>query len=234
MNRSGFTLIEIMLASIAAALILAAIYGLFQRAIKMRDSATARIRDVRARTRAAGVIRNDLENALFSGGLLAADFEGGSTSSGGSGFPGYLKMTTTTGKDTTKEIYGDVQQVEYYITRDEGTANNAGTLVRVVTRDLLDAVPNVVHRERILQGVSSMQVSFYDGSEWQGSWMLGGTNAETTGTAAASGSSAAVLPVAVRVDIRQAPSSAPLEILVPWNTAPFLSGSNFAFGAAPQ
>jgi len=61
----GFTLIEILAASLAAALIFVAVYGLFGRAIKSRDNATERIQQARLRARTADLIRDDLQNGLI-------------------------------------------------------------------------------------------------------------------------------------------------------------------------
>jgi prepilin-type N-terminal cleavage/methylation domain-containing protein len=239
-SARGFTLIEILLASVAAALILAAIYGLFQHAITLRDSAFRRIRDLRLRARAETVIRNDLRNALISGGLFASIVQGDTAGTDGpnSDFPGYLKLTTTTAKDTTNDLYGDVQQVEYYIVRDTGTsAGGGGDLVRAITRDLLDTTQPVAETQQILTGVQSLQVSFYDGANWQSSWAFNTADNATTGSSsstsstnsATSGTTPETLPAAIRVDIQQVPSTAgstppaPLEIMVPWTTQPFTS-----------
>jgi len=231
----GFTLIEIMLASIVGALILASIYGVFQQAVKIRDSANERIRESRLRSRAATVIRNDLRNAFISGGLFASIVQGDTASTDGpnSDFPGYLKITTTTGRDTSDDLYGDVQQVEYYIVRDTGTgAGGGGDLVRAVTRDLLDTDAQA-QEQQIMTGVQSLEVSFYDGANWQSSWEFNtADNSSTSGTTAStSGSTGNVetLPEAIRVDIQQEPPTAggiapaPLEILVPWTMQPFTS-----------
>ena len=93
-----------MVASIAAALVLIAIYGIFYRAVNMRDNATERTREARMRVRAVGVIRNDLRNALVSGGILASTLEGDTNGNdgGAASLPGYLKLTTTTGKDNVR------------------------------------------------------------------------------------------------------------------------------------
>jgi len=261
-RKDGFTLIEIMVAAIAASIILAAVYGIFYRAIKLRDSATERSRDARLRARTVNVIRNDLKNALISGGILAATLQGDSngTDGGDEALPGYLKFTTTTGKDiiattsvtgTSAQLYGDVQQVEYYISKDQSDAGsvNAGTLVRVVTRDLLDSTQTVTHEEQLLTGVQSFQVSFYDGTAWQASWQLSGTSTSGTSssavTSSGSASNAQPLPAAIRLDIQQAspestpgvsrqtpkPVPAPLQILVPWVTTPFISGTNYTIGS---
>ena len=229
---SGFTLIEILVASLISAMILVAVYGLFQRAIKMRDHAVERTRESGLRSRAVNVIRNDLRNAWISGStaVLASVLEGGQTAQK-SHFPGYLKFTTTTGKDTPNDMNGDVQQVEYYIS--DGTTNStgnsnanatpvsgsldAGTLVRDVTRDLLDSTQTVAREEQLLPRVASMEVTFYDGQNWLNSWELSG--------------SSAILPEAIRVHLQQAASSAnnptppPLDILVPWSTQTLTSGT---------
>ena len=253
-RHGGFTLLEVIIAAAIASILMICIYGVFSSAIKMRDNATERNRMARLRGRAVNVIRTDLENALVSGGILASTLQGDSNGTdGGASFPGYLRFTTTGGKDTGTEMYGDVQQVEYYIVRDptNTTQTDGGDLVRTVTRDLLDSTQNVTHQEQVMSGVKSFQVAFYDGSTWQPSWQISGSNSASSGTSAASttsGSSSTTsgttssgtsttLPEAIRVDIQpstppgatQAP--APVEILVPWTTTPFLSGTNYSVGS---
>ena len=112
----AFTLIELLVAAATSAMVLAAVYGIYTRAIKTRDHATERIHETALRRRAGSTIRNDLRNAYISGtgAVLASIVEGGHTSQH-SHFPGYLRFTTTTGRDTPGEMFGDVQQVEYYI-----------------------------------------------------------------------------------------------------------------------
>ena len=199
-TRGGFTLIEILLAALAASLILGAVYGIFHQAVRIRDSATQRIRDSRGRLRAEKIIRSDLRNALVSGGLLANTLQGDSASpdnasanttgashADASNIPGYLRFTTTTGRsDANTGLQGDVQRVEYYIARDPNAAdqNGSGILMRSVTRDLLDAsglsssgantanTTGTPNETAVLTGVRSFQVSFYDGANWQTSWQF--------------------------------------------------------------
>jgi len=188
--ETAFTLIEILTASIAAALILVAIYGLFQRAVKMRDHATERAREAQLRARAERVIRNDLRNAFISGTdtrSLAITLEGGKQNTR-SHFPGYLRFTTTTGKDTASEANGDVQEVEYSIADSAGgTGQNSGTLTRFITRDLLSTTQTTPTQEPLLNRVSSLEVAFYDGQSWQDTWQFSNDNP--------------ALPQAIRVQI---------------------------------
>ncbi len=197
-------------------MILLAIYGIFQRAIQMRDHAMERTRDAALRARASHLIRNDLSSGLYSGtgGVFATTLTA-SKQSQMSRFPGYLRFTTTTGKDSQSEAYGDVQQVEYSIADQATTASaslpgrNTGTLVRSITRDLLSTVQSSTtpRQENVLTRVESFEASFYDGSTWQPAWELTGSNA---------------LPQAIRVSIQQAAQTGaappPLEIFVPWTT----------------
>ena len=209
MNRRAFTLIELVLAMAAGAVLLTAIYGVFSKAVHLRDDATARTREARVRARAANVLRNDLRNAIVSGGTLAAVLEGAQQSPRGS-FPGYLKFTTTTTPDVNDVPDADVQQVEYYIVTDPAATNpKAGMLVRAYTRNLLATTTEVATEEPLLAGMESMQVSFYDGTGWQDSWQV--TTDETA------------LPEAVRVRIQPARAAEggqppPIEVLVPWTT----------------
>ena len=277
-TRGGFTLIEILLAAVAASLVLAAVYGIFHQAVRIRDSATQRIRDSRGRLRAEKIIRGDLRGALVSGGLLANTLQGDSASpdngsanttgashADASNIPGYLRFTTTTGRnDANAGLYGDVQQVEYYIARDPNAAdqNGSGVLMRAVTRDLLDSsglsssanATNAPSETAVLSGVRSFQVSFYDGANWQESWQFADLSERISPAASASSSSTGTtsttatqvvsgqtsLPDAIRIDIQQAPATPngtlppPLEILVPWTTQPFVAATPATSGSAGQ
>ncbi|MEA3211985.1 MAG: Type secretion system protein [Chthoniobacter sp.] len=194
----AFTLIEIIMALAASAVILAAIYGVFFKAVHLRDDATARTHDARLRARAAGVIRNDLRNALISGGTLAAIL---------SSQAGHLKFTATTAKDPGDVLpVSDVQQIEYYVARDpDATDQKAGLLVRTVDHNLLATVRQTPPEETLLAGVESMEVTFYDGDSWQESWEYSQDNK--------------TLPEAIRVRILSPAGAAPpIEVLVPWTT----------------
>ena len=208
MNRRAFTLIELVLAMAACATLLVAIYTFFSSAVHLRNDLTERTREARVRAHAAGVIRNDLRNAIVSGGTLAATLEGSQQSTDGS-FPGYLKFNTTTTPDADEVPNPDVQQIEYYIVTDPAAADQkAGMLVRAHDRNLLATTTEEAVEEPLLAGMESMEVEFYDGTDWQDSWSVT-TDSKT-------------LPEAVRVRIHPARKTAgdfvppPIEVLVPW------------------
>jgi len=216
-RTSGFTLLELSLALAAGAVILLAIYGVFSRAVHLRDSLTERTREIRVRTHVANIIRNDLRGARVSGGTLAISLTGSPQAQSGA-FPGYLRFTTTTARDVD---YGDdvanadVQEVEYYITTDPAAKDSrSGLLVRAVDGNLLAPIRNTPPEDPLLAGVESMEVTFFDGNSWQTSWDV---------------SQDPTLPQAIR--IRLQPVAAVLngtkppviEILVPWMTQASIS-----------
>lgn len=223
-RAQGFTLIEMLMALAACAVLLVAIYGVFSRAIHLREDAMRRTREVRVHARAMAMLRDDLRNALVSGGTLAATLEG-SAQSRGEGFPGYLKFTATTAKDVEDELGGDVQEIEYYVARDtEAADQKAGVLVRTINRDILNPTPQTLPEERVLAGVESMDVSFYSGTEWKASWEVT-TDSKT-------------LPEAVRVTIQPIADAdgrlpAPIEVLVPWTTQSAIEATTSATGGNP-
>lgn len=225
-RATGFTLIELALSLAAGAVILVAIFGVFSRAIHLRDAATTRTREARVLAHAVEVLRNDLRQARISGGTLAATLTGSQQSESGS-FPGYLKFTTTTARDAGNEIASaDLQQVEYFVTTDPNSENpRAGTLVRAVDGSLLAPVRETPPEEPLLAGIESMEVAFFDGADWTDSWEV--TDEDKT------------LPKAVRVRLQPAAASAreakppAIEVLVPWSTQAAIEAAPAAEGAAP-
>ncbi len=213
MRRDAFTLLELILALAASAVILAAIYGVFSRAVHLRDDATARTREARVRAHAAAVIRDDLQHALISGSKATTPIAAtltGSADGKASNFPGYLKLTTTTGRELEDAPAADVQEIEYYIVDDPDAPNrDAGLLVRTIDRTLLAQTRETPPEEPLLHGVERMEIEFYDGDAWQGSWEI--TEDDKT------------LPEAVRVRLQPASTFPgervpPIEIVVPWTT----------------
>lgn len=208
----------------ASAVILVAIYGVFTRAIHLRDTATTRVREARVVSRAVNIMRNDVRNALFSGGILAASLEGKAQGSGSS-YPGYLKLTTTTAavSEGTEELRGDVQQVEYFIIDDPAGGRSGGLLVRAVDRDLLAPIRGEAGEEPLLTDIASLEVSFYDGQSWQEGWEATPDNA--------------TLPEAIRLRVQPTqkpgePAPAPIEIVTPWTTSAMMAPASDAGEAA--
>ena len=211
LRARAFTLIEMIMALAACVVVLAAIYGVFSRAVHLRNDAIERTREMRVRSRALALLRNDLQNARVSNGTLAATFLGSEESQ--SGFPGYLRFTTTTARGAAASaLVGDLQQVEYYLIADpENSGRKAGILVRTIEKNLLAQTREEPPEEALLRGIAAMELSFFDGQNWNPTWEV--TEDDKT------------LPQAVRVTLEFVPSDdgrvpPPMELLMPWTTQP--------------
>jgi type II secretory pathway component PulJ len=238
-TERAFTLFEMILGLAGAAIVFAVIFGVFGRAIYLREKADAHVREARLRARAVNVLRNDLRNARVSGGAdrtLATTLECSEQSQIG-GFPGYVKLTTTTALDDSENPSADVQEVEFYIVTDEqATDRKSGVLVRTTNRNLMSTSREKPAEERLLTRVTAMEVSFYVGSEWKSSYSYTestGVESTTTGagtanTNAATNASTTPLPSAVRVRILPAETAVnpqPIELVVPLMTQTILPAS---------
>jgi len=211
-TRRAFTLLEVLMAISATAVVLAAIYGLFSKTVHLRNDAVVRTREARLNARALDVLANDLRHAVLTGGTLGATLTG-SRESHQSNFRGYLQFTTTAAPELSDAPNGDIQQVEYYVTTDPAAADlKSGVLVRAVERNLLAPVREEPREERLLTGVTGLEVTFYDGQTWQETWEY--PTAEP------------LVPEAVRVRIMRAGTGekssevAPLEMVIPWSMQP--------------
>jgi general secretion pathway protein J len=189
MKRSGFTLMEVLLALTVSAIVLAALGGVFFSAMRLRERTLAVLDTSAPVYQALGLLRRDLLGALPpSGGGLAGDFKllsGGSTVGQGFG----LQFSTSTGVINESQPWGDIQEVTWEI-RDATVRSRLGgkELVRTVSRNLLTTSTLDLNDQIVLPNVESLEFSFLDGVDWRDSWdtSLSDTN----------------LPVAVRVRVQ--------------------------------
>ena len=231
----AFTLIETILAVGAAAILLAALYGLVSKVTKLREKATAHLKDAMLQAHAVSVLKNDLLSGRIVSSAMRGGIVGMETPPNGTTFKGYLRFTTTTGRDTDEAQYGDTQEVEYYIDSDPQSDNTeAGVLVRTIDHVLLADNPAIQTEERLLSGIQALELEFYDGTDWQTSWdsatsttsdsSTGGTSTATASSSSSSSSATTnTPPKAVRVRIvpwaaRGATPRPPIEVTVPWGT----------------
>lgn len=223
-SQRGFTLIEMLLAAAAAAVILAVMVNVYGRTVKLRNTSNEHTRASRLEARAIGVLRDDLRNARLSGGKMATKLDTGDTSAH-TQFPGGLRFTTTSGRVNEDKFGPELQQVEYYIEADgESTDQKYGSLMRAVNRTLLGTLDQPDGVETVLTGVEAMEVGFYDGSQWQETWDTSNSGTSTTSTATAAASTGPAIPLAIRVRLTLAAEAHPgsarrmIEVLVPWTT----------------
>src|SRR6185295_15325671 len=106
---SAFTLMEVMLALVVSAIVLAGIGGVFYSAIRLRDRTTAMLDESTPLHQTLNFLRRDLQGALPPGGLyaMAGDFKIEQLS--GQSFR--IQFFTTTGVIDENTPWGELQEV---------------------------------------------------------------------------------------------------------------------------
>ena len=235
-RSGGFTLLELLLAVAAFALVLAAINGVFYGALKLRNKTVAGFDESLPLQQTLTILKRDLANIVVPGGTLsgtlqtsansgmnssASSSSSSSTSSSSSGNNSSALVnngmvlgqssptlyTATASLDETSP-FAEVQKVSYQLVSSTNLSSTGRDLVRSVTRNLLPTLQDQAVKQSLLTGVQSITFQFHDGSQWRDSW--DSTTADS-----------ARLPHAIKVQLQMAaePSArtlpTPVELVVP-------------------
>jgi prepilin-type N-terminal cleavage/methylation domain-containing protein len=229
----AFTLLEILIATAAFAIVLAAINSVFYSALRLRNQSAESFTDDLALQHTLHLLRRDIANQVPPGGTLSGQLQttptltgglGNNSASGNSGMnanassvallaaasrPGQSspEFHTTTGALDETTPWSELQKVHYYLA--PSTNAEAGRdLIRSVTRNLLPSLQDQSLQTPLLTGVETIYFQFHDGTQWKDVW----DSASELSTR---------LPVAVRVQITKAIQKrgqlppAPIEMVVP-------------------
>jgi len=158
-RRTGFTLLELMLALTMAATIAGSLAASLYVAYRARNSVDAAIDAAHANDAVNDIVCRDLANAVQPNGILASTFLGDATS---------LQFCCT-GGETHGTVPGDLKQVQFSVT-DDPSDSSSSVLVRSVTSNLLAPVQPVPVDEVICRNVQSFALSYYDGANWTDTW----------------------------------------------------------------
>jgi len=229
---SGFTLLELLTATIMFSVILGALYSAFYGALRMREKAYEAFENGLPRAYVASLIRRDLLSLTPSGGVFSGPSIGERLEEGGNR-QDYLEFFTASGVVDDRNPWGDIRKVEYRLDlptevsqrKQETTVNEDGKdLIRGVTHNLLPSEEESPEEECLLHGVRSLQFGYYDGEAWQDSWD-GTTQTDRS-----------VLAIGLRVDFQpaegnEARSTPPICMVVPTAVKSVSTGSSSSEGA---
>jgi type II secretion system protein J len=215
-NRNGgFTLLELLVATAIAAIVLLVINATFFSALRLHNTTHEKIDTDLELQRTLGIIRRDLAGIVLPGNPQATNVLFGqlttetftSTSMDTSGGERVSPdLYTTSGRIDGWNSFSDVQMVSYFLT--PATDGPTKNLVRLVTRNLLPVQDMVGDEQTLLTGIQSATISFYDGTDWTDTW-----DSPTT----------SMLPTAIKFSILMAPKTAdtssltlsPVDLVVP-------------------
>jgi general secretion pathway protein J len=218
----GFTLIEVLLAVVVFAIVLASIHTVFYGAMRLRNKTTAMLEESLPIQQTLAVMKRDLANLVMPGETIFGQLQTTSTNSSlqslasssastfsGGGMIGQAspEFCTSVGIIDDYSPWAEVEKVRYYLA--ESTNNTAGKdLIRSVTRNLLPTMQEQPVDQWMMSGVQRIFFYYYDGNQWQDAW--DSTAVETN-----------KLPLAIKVEIQLTAQEterwqrAPIELVVP-------------------
>lgn len=220
----AFTLMEVLIAVVAFAIVLAAINGVFYGALRLRNKTVASFDEALPLQQTLAIIKRDLANIVLPGGTLSGSLQstpttglnmtGNNTASPAVIVPGQAcpSFFTATGISDETSPFAEVQKVAYLLI--DSTNGTAGKdLFRSVTRNLLPSLQEQPVQKPLLSGVQAVSFFFYDGSQWRNTWdsTIADTKTGLTNT----------LPQAIKVQLALASertgrfAPAPIELVVP-------------------
>ena len=194
-----------------AAIVLIAANAALMTGLNLREATAETVDAASPIDSAVSFLKRDLACCVpptnSTGGVLSGDFRAGNgiTSVGVSGDVA-VEMYTATGKLGDDAPWADVQRVTYELKNSTDMSAGGKDLYRSVVRNLLSISTPVADDQLMLSGVSSVNVSCYDGTQWNPTWDTTSLSSPNTN-----------LPVAVRIDIQMTGNRAaqPVEIVVP-------------------
>ena len=176
-STRGFTLLELLVATAVAAIVLLVINATFFSALRIHNTTHDKIDSDLAQQRALGIVRRDLAglmlpNTSTNGGILAGELQTSAFSSS-AGDPVGDRVSpdfyTNSGRVDGWNPFSEVQKVAYFLAA--ATDGSGGkSLVRAVTRNLLPVQESRPESQVLLDGVVSAEIEFYDGTDWTSEW----------------------------------------------------------------
>ena len=169
-KSEGFTLLELLMATVIFSVIVGSLYSVFYGALRLREKTYQQIESGMPITLIQDIIEKDLRNIGPPVGLLAGSLIG-DMEEDGELRNDTLECCTASGIVDDQEPWGDIQEVQYYLLEPEsGNDEDGYDMVRAINRNLLATVEEDPVEQRLLHGVSSLRFQYYDGEEWQDTW----------------------------------------------------------------
>jgi hypothetical protein len=174
---------ELLIAVVAFALVLAAINGVFYSAVRLRNKTMESFDEAVPLQHTLTILKRDLANLVAPGGTLSGTLQttptaglnsqsaGAMSSLATASLPGLSSpdFYTSTGVIDETSPWAEVQKVSYSLASSTNGAFGKD-LIRSVTRNLLPSLQEQPVLQPLMSGVESMGFLYYDGSQWRDTW----------------------------------------------------------------
>ncbi len=166
----GFTLLEVLVASIIFITLIGSLYILFHGALKLRETTFNAMEKELPEAYFITILKRDVTGMAAPSGILAGPILGETDQKAGYRHD-RLEFYTTSGIVNDRDPWGEIQMVTYELLEPEESNGSQGyDLCRAVTRNLLSSVVEEPEEKRLVHGVENLAISFFDGEVWMDSW----------------------------------------------------------------
>lgn len=168
LQRRCFTLIEVLVAAFAMAILIAALVVPVQGAMRERERANAADAEAFRINRVLDRVRDDLDGLLIPGSDLTGQFVGTKNDTQDGRRDTFTFATSAAGFRAGLDSTGGCVRVEYELSEsDTGTGYD---WIRTETLNPLSEDADATVESVMLANVWTLELAFYDGTTWQESW----------------------------------------------------------------
>lgn len=169
----GFTLLELLVATVMFAALVGVMHSMLFGALRLRNASFRAVEQALPREQLAQIFRRDFKGMVAPSGVLAGPVVATSEEVQNARHDS-ITFFTTTGVIGETDPWGEIQEVEYRLEEPDDRDPDLGLdLIREPRRNLLPAIEEEVEDlapHRLMRGVRSLQLLYWDGEEWTDSW----------------------------------------------------------------
>ena len=172
-NRKGFTLVEVMVASVIGVFIALVAVGTLRTVTGTRERVEANCRCAEELRFAADMVRIDLMNLYRDTDVSKTKLVGVMAETGGGLIMDLTMRVVGAGPARPGQPEGDVYEVQYFLHKEEKDEMEKSVLMRRLC-PIVGMEDDIESQGGILMGIAEnivdFSVQFFDGSEWQMEW----------------------------------------------------------------
>lgn len=163
---SGFTLLELLIATTIAATLGLALYGSIGTAFRARKVIDRQITAMRETSIILDLIERDFQSLLRPNGTLSGPFLGYAMGTGGAEADSVQFYAIDRDASREEPLSEGIKQIQLVLQNDNG----GNLLIRKVQRNLLSTSAQTTVDETLSKKVTAFSVKYYDGSSWYEEW----------------------------------------------------------------